>query len=212
MNNIGQLDPVYIFKKMWTERAFLYVAVRRPLGPEDRFVKKQEFYYNDTFSSANTSTSLNKFKDIESLDELKKLEETTNEYQRLLKKYSAKCNGLEPFPSTIVADIRDALAEFNLKTTDTRPNKEGDVDKLDALKKRAMGNKNAVYRASKKVKTAIDLDEDVDDPMSLPEENSDQESKKDKGKKLKTGRACRKGSFIRLPTKNKPDTVKKEKR
>nr|CAI5847345.1 unnamed protein product [Callosobruchus analis] len=196
MNNVGQLDPVYVFKKMFTDRAFIYVAARRPLGPEDRFVKKQEFYYNDTFASANTSTSLTKFKDIESLDELKHLEETTNEYQKLLEKYSEKCNGLEPFPCTIVADIKDALAEFSFKTVHKEPNIEEELKTKDAIKKRAMENKKAVYRASKKVKTALDSDEDVDDPMSLPEEDDTNESK---GKQLKKGRDKRKGSSTRLP-------------
>nr|CAH7712787.1 unnamed protein product [Callosobruchus chinensis] len=209
MNNIGQLDSVYIFKKMITDRAFLYVPVMRPLGPEDRFVKKQELYYNDTFASANTNTSLTKFKDIESFDGLQQLEETTNEYQDLLNKYSDKCNGLELFPSTIVADIREALAEFSFKTVYKKPDIDVELQSINALKKRAMENQNAVYRASKKVKTAVDLDEDIDDPIPLPEEKED--GKKVKGKKLKKGRVSKKGSFMRLPDASRYDIANKEK-
>ncbi|CAH2003082.1 unnamed protein product [Acanthoscelides obtectus] len=203
MGNQDQLDVVFIFRKMLRDQVFLFVATRRPLGPEDRFVKKYEFYYNDTFASANTTTSLNKFKKIDSCDILEELEVTNNEYEKLLNKYSGKCQGLELAPSTIISDIRDALAEFSISSYQ-KP--EPDKDHTGQIKKRAMRNKNAVYRASKKVKTAVDLDEDVDDPLAIKED----EPVEEKVQKQKKPGSSMKGSFMSRFNTVKKVAVKKE--
>lgn len=91
MKNRGCLDPVYIFSKMKLEGAFLLVAHRKPLGPEDRFIKNSEIYYNDTFSLSKVRNVERKFTELLSESELyKEISATDTEYQKLLKKYSGR--------------------------------------------------------------------------------------------------------------------------
>lgn len=84
------LEPAYIFAKMKVENAFLYVAQRKTLGPEDRFVKTFETYYNDTFDSSHVNETLSQFNNLYSSELVQDLEKTSNEYQELLSQYSSK--------------------------------------------------------------------------------------------------------------------------
>lgn len=85
----GNLDPVYIFSKMKIEEAFLFVAQRKPLGPEDRFIKSFEIYYDDTFTLTKVRKVEQKYKDlISESDLIKELAGTNQEYESLLKKYA----------------------------------------------------------------------------------------------------------------------------
>lgn len=89
MKSRGCLDPVYIFSKMKIEGAFLFVAQRKVLGPEDRFIKNFEIYYNDTFSVCKVQKVEHKFKELVSESEmLKELTTTNSNYQERLKKYA----------------------------------------------------------------------------------------------------------------------------
>lgn len=74
---------------MKVEGAFLFVAQRKILGPEDRFIKSYEIYYNDTFSVSKVKNVENKFKELISESELlKELKTTNSEYEEKLKKYA----------------------------------------------------------------------------------------------------------------------------
>lgn len=91
MKNRGHLDPLYIFSKMKVEEAFVFVAQRKPLGPEDRFIKSFEIYYNDTFSVSKVRNVEQKFTELIAESALvKELSGTNREYEDLLKKYSGK--------------------------------------------------------------------------------------------------------------------------
>lgn len=85
------LDPVYIFSKLKAEKAFEYVAQRKPLGPEDRFIKGFQFFYDDTFTVSKVRNVEKKFVDLLSNSGLiQGLSDVDAKYQRLLKKYSGK--------------------------------------------------------------------------------------------------------------------------
>nr|XP_023018336.1 uncharacterized protein LOC111507277 [Leptinotarsa decemlineata] len=167
MKSRRELDSVYIFAKMKVEDAFLYVATQTPLGPEDKFVKRWQPYYNDTFTSSNTQSSLAKFHGIcKSSDLIDKLKNTNDEYQELLRQYSAKCPGVSAFPSTIIGDLQNAYSQFQRETpAEKEEEEEGPVQAKRLIKNRAMANKNAVYRGCKKVKTAVDMNTN-DSPIS----------------------------------------------
>lgn len=78
---------------MKLEAAFIYVAQRRPLGPEDRFVKTFESYSNDTFGSSKVNSIITKFNSISSSPLLQKMYKTNREYEDLLNKYASKYRG-----------------------------------------------------------------------------------------------------------------------
>lgn len=91
MKSRGHLDPVYIFSKMKVEQAFVFVAQRKPLGPEDRFIKSFEIFYNDTFSLTKVRKVEQNFAELISESQLvKELSKTDSQYQELLKQYSGK--------------------------------------------------------------------------------------------------------------------------
>lgn len=77
---------------MKLEAAFVYVALRKPLGPEDRFVKTFESYCNDTFGSSKVNATITKFNSINSSELVQELKKTNTEYEDLLNKYSSKYN------------------------------------------------------------------------------------------------------------------------
>ncbi|KAG5895501.1 hypothetical protein JTB14_034817 [Gonioctena quinquepunctata] len=171
MKSRRELDSVYIFAKMKVEDAFLYVGLRKQLGPEDRLVKRYQIYYNDTFTSSKTQSSLAKFQEICTSSELvDQLQTTNHEYQESLRKYSAKNTSISPFPSTIISDLQQAYRNFQKDETapmEEEVEEEGDdettlIGKRTSIRNRAMANKNAVYRGSKKIKTAVDMDMNED--------------------------------------------------
>lgn len=91
MKNRGNYDPVYIFSKMKIDNAFVFVAQRKPLGPEDRFLKNYEIYLNDTFSVTKVRKVEQKFKELVGESQLvDSLSVTNSEYQELMQKYSGK--------------------------------------------------------------------------------------------------------------------------
>lgn len=90
---------------MKVEEVFLFVAQRKPLGPEDRFLKSFEIYYNDTFSVSKVSKVEQKFSKLISESELlKELTVTNSEYQELLKKYAGKIYHIIQFVSNLVTN------------------------------------------------------------------------------------------------------------
>lgn len=164
MSSIKQVDVCYIFSKMISERAFLYVAQRKPLGPEDRFVKDVQMYINDTFTYSKTQSAITKFKDLQDKSGLiSKVESTNKEYSELLEKYAEKCPLLKPFSSNLIDEIQAAYTSFQDSNPNSSINEETAIQtSRNSIKNKAMSNKNAVYRASKKVKTAVDTTDDND--------------------------------------------------
>lgn len=91
MKRQGQYEAVYIFAKMKVDQAFLYTALQRPLGPEDRFIKSYETYLDYAFNSSKKEDTLMKFNEIvQDSDLIKDLEKTNNEYQELMQKYAGE--------------------------------------------------------------------------------------------------------------------------
>lgn len=85
----GHFDPLYIFSKMKIDQAILFVAQRRILGPETRFIKHFDLYYDDTFSVSKVNSVEQKFTELISDSELlKELSKAHCEYADLLKQYS----------------------------------------------------------------------------------------------------------------------------
>ncbi|CAH1155535.1 unnamed protein product [Phaedon cochleariae] len=159
MSNRDQLDAVYIFAKMKAENVFTYVAQRRQLGPEDRFVKCIQLYYNDTFTSSKTQSSIVKFDEICTSSELvRQLQSTNAEYQEMLKKYSDVYPGISTFTSTIIDDLEAARRKFNCgdPTPEDVSNKESVRETRQSIREKAMKNQHAVYRGSREVVTAVD--------------------------------------------------------
>ncbi|XP_056632878.1 snRNA-activating protein complex subunit 1-like isoform X2 [Diorhabda sublineata] len=155
--------------KMQSEGAFLYVAHRKPLGPEDRFVKDVQMYINDTFTYSKTQSAITKFKDLQDKSGLiSEIESTNKEYSELLQKYAGKCSQLKPFSSTLIDEIQAAYTNFQNDGKNSNSNEGTTVKKSEiqtskhSIKNKAMLNKNAVYRASKKVKTAVDTTDESD--------------------------------------------------
>ncbi|KAJ8965525.1 hypothetical protein NQ314_004066 [Rhamnusium bicolor] len=117
-----QNDAVYVFAKMQKDQVFLYTALRKPLGPEDRFVKSFELYY--TFHSYQTESALSKFNQILPNSEIiQGLEKTNKEYQECLRKYAEKCPSLAHFASTIVDDLNGAYSKVQMGVSSLK-NKE----------------------------------------------------------------------------------------
>ncbi|XP_056632877.1 snRNA-activating protein complex subunit 1-like isoform X1 [Diorhabda sublineata] len=169
MSHRQQIDVCYIFSKMQSEGAFLYVAHRKPLGPEDRFVKDVQMYINDTFTYSKTQSAITKFKDLQDKSGLiSEIESTNKEYSELLQKYAGKCSQLKPFSSTLIDEIQAAYTNFQNDGKNSNSNEGTTVKKSEiqtskhSIKNKAMLNKNAVYRASKKVKTAVDTTDESD--------------------------------------------------
>lgn len=91
MKRRGEFEAVYIFAKMKVVQAFIYTALQRPLGPEDRFVKGYETYLDYAFNSTRREEALIKFNEIfQDGDLMEDLKKTNNEYQELLEKYSGE--------------------------------------------------------------------------------------------------------------------------
>ncbi|KAJ8956263.1 hypothetical protein NQ318_014998 [Aromia moschata] len=154
-----QYDALYIFAKMKTDQAFLYTALLKPLGPEARFVKSYELYYDDTFTSSKTESALSHFKGVLSESELvSDLEMTNNEYQEQLRRYAAKCPSLAPFSSTIVEDLHAAFFDIVNNQSNEQDVESPGKSVKQQIKDKAMANKNAVYRGLRNVKTAADED------------------------------------------------------
>ncbi|KAJ8917231.1 hypothetical protein NQ315_002248 [Exocentrus adspersus] len=177
----GQYEPVYIFAKMRVDEAFLYTALQKPLGPEDRFVKSYETYLDYTFNSSSKEDTLQKFhEEIRDGDLVKDLGKTIGQYEALMKKYSEKCPGLVPFTSEIIKDVEEACAEMDKKEAGALCRAASpDPELVKTVKAKAVSNKNAVYRAKREVKTAVD----IDFGEVVAEESSDFDDDDDEGGK-----------------------------
>lgn len=90
MRTINQLDAVYIFNKMKMESVFTYVAFRKPLGPELKFIKDQEAFFDDTFISRTCDRFFNKFGELLSSPLINELEKVNDEYEDVLKQSSGR--------------------------------------------------------------------------------------------------------------------------
>ncbi|XP_028139806.1 uncharacterized protein LOC114334005 isoform X2 [Diabrotica virgifera virgifera] len=161
MVNKKVYEPVYMFSKLKADEAFTYVCQRKPLGPEDRFVKDFHLYINDTFVASKTSSALTKFKNsFGSTDMLfNKLKETSTEYSQLMHKFAEKCPDITPFSSNLVRDIE--TANLLLLGQDKKPEEKlvkEERTPVYNIKQRAMANTNAVYRANRNVISGVDLD------------------------------------------------------
>ncbi|XP_018570713.1 snRNA-activating protein complex subunit 1 [Anoplophora glabripennis] len=160
----GQYEAVYVFAKMKVDQAFIYTALQRPLGPEDRFVKSYESYLDYAFSCSKNQDTFMKFNEIvQDGDLVKDIEKTNDEYQELMKKYAEKCPSLTPFTSNIVKVLQEAhstldKAESSSKYEVPSPELSKTEKSQKSVKAKAMTNKHAVYRGKRKVKTAIDID------------------------------------------------------
>ncbi|XP_072393115.1 uncharacterized protein Pbp45 [Diabrotica undecimpunctata] len=161
MINRKVYEPVYMFSKLKADKAFTYVSQRKPLGPEDRFVKDFHMYINDTFISVKTTSSLTKFKNSFGPTDIpfNKLKETCAEYSQLMHKFAETCPGITPFSSNLVRDIETAnlLIHGEDKIPEEKPVQDERTPLYD-IKQRAMANKNAVYRANRNVITGVDYD------------------------------------------------------
>jgi len=167
----GQHDILYIFAKMKSDNAFLYVAEPKPIVIELNKSIKSTTHIDDTFQARGSESSLIKFKDILENDTVKKLQDTCNEYDTLLEKFAEKYPSVNKFKSTVIEEVHKAHRNvFDQATSAFLQNSDPEDNTGQSfrqkIRQKAMTNKNAVYRGSKKVLTAVDLgmsDDDDDD-------------------------------------------------
>lgn len=94
MKRQGQYEAVYVFAKMKVDQAFNYTALKKPLGPEDRFVKSYESYLDYAFNCSKNEDTFMKFNEIvRDGDLVKEIEKTNSQYEELMKKYTGNKEG-----------------------------------------------------------------------------------------------------------------------
>jgi hypothetical protein len=151
----NSLDLVFIYHKMRKDGAFQYCALVQPVGLEARFLRRYDLSNEELQRTSSTNDPLRKFKELMEEDpDLVQLEETDEEYQKLVNKYKVKNEKLFVFPTQIGQELKRAYSNvFNIDLED-----DEERARLKEVKSRAMSNMNATYRGEKAVLTAASLE------------------------------------------------------
>jgi len=165
----GQYDALYIFAKMKSDEAFVFVAHPKPLS-----VSKMPFNLDmqedDTFTSKGIESCLYQFEDILKDDTVQALDKTCKEYEAKLSEFAKLNPGLVPFQTTVIRDLEEAYQKVYMRESAVSEQEEPKtvVENLrltrQSVRNRALANKNAQYRGSRKVISAVDLNNDRGSP------------------------------------------------
>ncbi|CAH0548849.1 unnamed protein product [Brassicogethes aeneus] len=150
----NELDMPYIFAKLKVNNAFIFVAERKVLGPEERFIKNHDYFIDNTFQDQKSESALKKLQTIIHCEHVDNLKDLQSQYEKELKRFARKNASFSNFHSTILDDIE--AAKEKIQTTASKSTEQ--EDHLRKIKKKAFAAKNAVYRGSKSCITAIKLE------------------------------------------------------
>lgn len=96
MKSRGEEELLYVYAKLRTDNAFMYVANETILAPESKFQKRYNVSISDNFKDSVRNVSLT-FKDLYESNELTDLETLDKEYQEGMNKFTGKASSLANF-------------------------------------------------------------------------------------------------------------------
>ncbi|KAL1488222.1 hypothetical protein ABEB36_015177 [Hypothenemus hampei] len=145
-----QYVPLFIYTKMKLDEAFVFVVY-----PQSRSLKtKNVEHLNENIFESNTSDSLINFKQFFKSDLVETLENTCKEYEKKLAEFAKNDPSLKPIKTDIMCDIKEA---YNNIITERCEDNAEEPNEKEKIKRKAVKNMNAQYRADRGTITALDL-------------------------------------------------------